>query len=425
MISTRGSPTRVYAQVGAATTSPRALARRANAVSSDICPGRTSLAPDPERPIGLVLSGGGARGAFQVGVWKVLRDHPRGIGRLPDVISGTSAGALNGSLIAAGLSPEDILNFWIDLADHPPVVANVKFFAELRRMLRRLVVREPLRALGRRGRELRQLVRLVRKHPIHSPSGLIALLLEFILTARFDSISVVLDAIATSHLFDTEPFRERFARAIGGHRLPRTRVRLAINTVDVHTGGVVRIVNHRPEKHPRASARHYRYEPTLTLDMILASASIPLLFNPVRVGELDLWDGGLLVNSPMAPCVALGARRIVPVLVTVGDHHDRRPMHSFGDALERLVDAFLENAYRIDRKLLLERNEVAARLPDDNLSVVELFMPIRPRSSALFNAGSYLYFEAAALREMYEAGQRAATRWLERGLELDGRNKPD
>ncbi len=372
-----------------------------------------------------MLSGGGARGAFQVGVWKVLREHPRGLGRMPDVISGSSAGALNGSLIAAGLSPEELLDFWLDLADHPPVTANVKFFGELRRILRRLAVREPLRGLGRRGRELRQLVRLVRKHPVRSPSGLIALLLEFVLTARFDSVSVILDAIATSYLFDTAPFKERLARAIGGYKLPRTRVRLAINTVDVHTGGVIRIVNHEPTKHPRASARHYRYEPELTLDMILASASIPLIFNPVRIGDLDLWDGGLLVNSPMAPCVALGARRILPVLVTVGDRNDKRPMHSLGDAIERLVDTFLENAYRIDRKLLLERNELATRLPDDNLSVVDLFMPIRPRSSALFNAGSYLYFERNALIGMYKAGQRAATSWLDRGLTLDSRNKPD
>ena len=92
-----------------------------------------ALAPDPDRPIGLVLSGGGARGAFQVGVWKVLTSHPRGIGETPLVISGTSAGALNGALIAAGLSADAILEFWLGLADKPPVLANEVFFRSLGR----------------------------------------------------------------------------------------------------------------------------------------------------------------------------------------------------------------------------------------------------------------------------------------------------
>jgi NTE family protein len=73
------------------------------------------LGPDKDRPFGLVLSGGGARGAFQVGVWKVLLEHPQGLGALPQVISGTSAGALNGALIAAGLSPDQMLEFLLDL----------------------------------------------------------------------------------------------------------------------------------------------------------------------------------------------------------------------------------------------------------------------------------------------------------------------
>jgi len=54
----------------------------------------------------------------------------------------------------------------------------------------------------------------------------------------------------------------------------------------------------------------------ITVDMVLASASIPLLFPPVRVGHHLLWDGGLLVNTPLAPAVMLGAEDIVTVLVT-------------------------------------------------------------------------------------------------------------
>ena len=190
----------------------------------------------------------------------------------------------------------------------------------------------------------------------------------------------LLDGISTPYLFDTGPLKKTLERYLGAKRIPPTHVRLAINAVNARTGGVVRIVNHRPTKSPRSSSKHYRYEPEITLDMLLASASIPLLFNPVPVGDHLLWDGGLLVNSPMAPAVALGARRIVPVLVTTAaKRSSAEQLASFGSAVERLADTFLENAYNIDRKLLLDRNELAAHRGDPNLRVVELFRAIRRR----------------------------------------------
>lgn len=56
----------------------------------------------------LVLSGGGARGAFQVGVWKYLAE----IGWKPDLICGTSVGAIVGAGIASGVSLERMINLW-------------------------------------------------------------------------------------------------------------------------------------------------------------------------------------------------------------------------------------------------------------------------------------------------------------------------
>jgi len=383
------------------------------------------LAPDPDSPLGLVLSGGGARGAFQVGVWKVLLEDPRGFGGLPLVISGTSAGALNGALIAAGLHPDEMLEFWLDLAARPPVIANEAFFSTLERALVKILAVEPVRGVRRRIREVSILSALVRKHRWYKSSGLFALILEFVMTARFDSLSALLNSISTSYLFDTRPVRERLARAIRGTHVGNKRVRLAINTVDIGTGSVVRIVNHRPSKSPRSSARHYRYEPDITLDMIMASASIPILFNPVQIDGRYLWDGGLLVNSPMAPAVALGASRIVPVLVTTrgGNHGD--PVPTFGAAIERLADAFLENAYNIDRKLLLARNALAEGTGEPDLRAVELFQAIRPRSSSVFDAGSYLLFEPEALKAMYRAGMDAARAWLDRGPGVDSREREE
>lgn len=60
----------------------------------------------------LILSGGGARGAYQVGVWKFLLD----MGWRPDVICGTSVGAINATAIGCGLNLEELIHIWRTIA---------------------------------------------------------------------------------------------------------------------------------------------------------------------------------------------------------------------------------------------------------------------------------------------------------------------
>src|SRR5438093_584664 len=160
-------------------------------------------------------------------------------------------------------------------------------------------------------------------------------------------------------LADTAPLRHRLVAEFGGEKVPSRGIRLAINTVDAHTGRVVRYVTAAT---PFTRSPDYLIVDAITVDMVLASASIPLLFPPVRIGRHLLWDGGLLVNTPLAPVVALAADDIVTVLATQPPDPDPGPFAHFGRAVERTVDSFLENAFNMDRKPLLERNRVT-RLP--------------------------------------------------------------
>lgn len=65
--------------------------------------------------IGLVLSGGGAKGAVHLGVLKFLREE----GIEPDIYAGTSAGAIVASLIAIGLTPDEIKDSGINIKLKP------------------------------------------------------------------------------------------------------------------------------------------------------------------------------------------------------------------------------------------------------------------------------------------------------------------
>ena len=371
------------------------------------------------RTLGLVLSGGGARGAFQVGVYERLLEDPRFAAR-PAVLSGTSAGGINAALIAAGKSPREMLQFWKSIADDPPVTASAAFFGSALRTLARLSLEEAARWLGTT-QPLRAFLHRVRNHRSLRPGNVLALWVEFLLTARFELVSRFLEGIREPFVVDTAPLRARLVDVFGGERVPNRGVRLALNTVDVHSGRVVRFVT---APAPVTRSADYIVVDAITVDMVLASASIPLLFPPVRVGTHLLWDGGLLVNTPLAPAVALGAEEIVTVLVTEPPEPLPGPLRHFGRAVERTVDSFLENAYNMDRKLLLERNRVT-RLQRGPYREVILYEAVRPVRAAFFNAGSYLYFERGILGAMHDAGRRAAGSWLAAGPRVDHLDEPE
>jgi NTE family protein len=67
-------------------------------------PGETAY----RRDRALLLSGGGARGAYEIGVWKHLCE----MGWRPDLICGASVGSINGAAIAAGLPPDELVALW-------------------------------------------------------------------------------------------------------------------------------------------------------------------------------------------------------------------------------------------------------------------------------------------------------------------------
>ncbi len=367
----------------------------------------------PNQKLGLVLSGGGARGPFQVGVYERLLQDSRFTGG-PTVLSGTSAGALNAAMIAADLSPAEIMEFWFGLADDPPMQASARFFESGALAIARTLAEELVHLPWRIAGDLRRYAQRARHYWPPRPGTLAAITLDYILTSRFDVISRVLDGIDEPFLVNTEGLRARLVDVFGGETVPARR-RLAINAVDINTRRVVRYVTGPV---PAVPASEYVVVPAITVDMLMASASIPLLFNPISIGSHLLWDGGLLVNTPLAPAVALGAERIVTVLVTEASETNEE-LTQMGRAIERTLDAFLENAYNVDRMLLLDRNRLA-HVEGSPYREVRLYDAIRPiYDRELFSAGSYLNLQRDMLRHMYRAGVDAASDWLERGPPVD------
>ncbi len=277
---------------------------------------------------GLVLGGGGARGAYASGALSVLlpelKDHVR-------VIVGTSAGALISAYLAANWhrsvteAIEDGLRFWRELR-----------FAD---------VFAPLVGLGGAARFMRYVGEFLPISSLHSPSVLHPEPLEHTLgrIVDFDQLD--------------ENIREQRV-ALGVVATPAHSNR----SVVFHHGGI-------PRYHDDPlRGIEYVATPTLCAEHILASSAIPALFPAVRVRtpkQAAGWyfDGGPRLNTPIKPALWLGAERVIVIaLNAVAPSRTAPPDHQpdFYVGAAHLLHAALGDPLAQDIRTLANRNALIA-----------------------------------------------------------------
>lgn len=300
-------------------------------------------AGQPTGRLGLVLSGGGAFGAFEAGVIdELLRRDVR-----PDVVSGTSAGALNAGAVAGGVDPNDLVAAWESL--RPWHVARPRL--DVWRLLR--------------------------------PSGFLE---GDGLTDR------ILGSIGWSWMLDTRIQRRLVRRVLGGDTVQPHGIDLAVAAADIARGTTHTFVNRRPPFAPDHA--DYLVADELRVDHLLASSAVPLLFTPVTIDGRSYWDGGIIANTPLAPAVHFGADRIIIVkAIDVA-----RPAHaraSLGHAAAVLLDTLLDHILRTDLKLAAARNQIDGYRrvewkviePSPDVLRPHLGLEFGARASALVDAG--------------------------------------
>ncbi len=259
--------------------------------------------------IGLVLSGGGARGAYEVGVLRWIAEHRPDVLERVRVITGASVGAINGAFLAAhGLDRESVHaleEVWLGL--HVERVMNPS----------------PVRIARILGAGA---ARLFSKQA-HSPAvGLFA-------SGRFRQL-----------LEEVIPF-EGIPRQIREGRFDA----VAVSSTEIGSGRTHVFVDHA-EHMPTPRWPHDRsmegFTTRLSLQHVLASAAIPLLFAPVQVGDYWYTDGGLRQNTPLSPALRLGAERLLVIRLEGPD--SRTPAPGAFPGLGQLIGKML-NAIFLDR----------------------------------------------------------------------------
>ena len=236
------------------------------------------MTESPTGELALVMSGGGARAAYQVGLLRWLaRRHPDL--RIP-ILTGVSAGAINAAFLATHASGfaqrvARLAELWGNLTTEQ--VFRVDSFSLARNMLR----------LG---------AKLVSGGALAKPQ--------------------------THAAVDTAPLRELLERVLDARdgKLPGIQANLrdgvlravAITTSSYTSGqSITWVQGCNIEQWERAHRRSFNTE--ITVDHVLASGALPLFFPAVQIGRDWYGDGGLRLTAPLSPAVHMGADRILAI----------------------------------------------------------------------------------------------------------------
>ena len=327
----------------------------------------------PANTTALILSGGGARGAYEVGVVAGITEalaHARPTRGPFEVFTGTSVGAVNATYLAAhahlpDLAIDGLVTQWRELT------------------LDRHLPLDPFGMLGW-PRTLPIRLRLRR--------------------AKLDAQH--LGAHYGRALFDPRPLERLVATGLSWEQL-HANVRdgtvraLIIAALDVARGRTTVFgeladgVAHTSSRDPRREFRPER----ITEDHVLASAAIPMVFPARRIGNAYYCDGGLRFNTPMAPALRLGVDRLVLIALRYAGPPAHRtdalpeypsPLFLVGKVLNALlldpVDYDLQVLERLNRLLAALEETVSPAQLAGILRVLEeeRGMPYRRVSTLVF-----------------------------------------
>ncbi|MCK5325335.1 MAG: patatin-like phospholipase family protein [Woeseiaceae bacterium] len=294
------------------------------------------MEPQPhQKTTALVLPGGGARGAFQVGVLKAIAELvPRGTINPFGIISGTSAGAINSVVLAAKAR-----RFRVAVAELERVWGNFRCH-HVYRTDTRAMLRSSLQWLG-----------------------------------AFVTGGTVVRMPGS--LLDNSPLRAMLSRNV---RFPRIHDAIEQDWLEAVTVTAAGYSSARSTSFFQATSDHREWSRTrrvgiqsdLNLDHLMASIAVPMIFPPVRIGREFFGDGAMRQATPLSPAVHLGARRILVVGVrdeiadTTPDPVESQMMPSIAQIAGYTLDTLFMDGLYSDLERLSRINQLIDSLPAEH-----------------------------------------------------------
>jgi NTE family protein len=312
----------------------------------------------------LVLAGGGAPAAyFGAGVIQALEKA----GERPRIVSGVSIGAINAYAVGAGMDGMALARMWCHVGwrDVYRPRTDVWRAVNARRLLR--------------------------------PTTNIA--------------EYALGAIGWTWLLDTAPMRRTLTKHLGREGIAATGdVTVVLSALDEATGVTMRFCSRLPPKR-RRDPRFRQVE--LTVDHVLASAAVPLLFRPGGEGGEGgetLVDAGLVAATPLAPVMRYEPDRVI-VVSGAGISRPARAPDSLGAAIALLVDNVAQAALAADLDHARTVNRLVRAAPASTVRREVPILLVEPAEPG-FPLDWFLEFSAARARRVMEYGREQADKAL-------------
>ncbi len=326
-------------------------------------PQRHDPARSPARRINLALQGGGAHGAFTWGVLdRLLEDERLEV----DGISGTSAGAMNGALLTYGMlkggracARELLERFWMRVSEMAQFTLMQPSWFD--RMF----------GLGNLD---------------YSPAYL-----------TFEMLSRLLSPYQYHHP-DMAPLRRILCDIIDFERLRTApESRLFVSATNIRTGKI-RV-----------------FEPQeMAVEVLLASACLPLMFRAVEIAGEHYWDGGFMGNPAMFPLVnRCGASDMV--LVAINPIRSKKLPTTAREILDRMNDiSFNSTLMREMRAIAVVSELVGEHLDGDSSHLRPIYFHMIEAEEVMSELGVSSKFNAdpAFLASLRALGRNAAETWL-------------
>jgi NTE family protein len=286
--------------------------------------------------IGLILTGGGSRAAYQVGVLKAIAEFsPRSSPSPFTIVCGTSAGALNAATLAVNArhfrkGVNSLLNVWKNFRVHE--VYRTDFVG-------------------------------VAYNSVRWVAGLVL--------SSFGS-----DKLNYVSLLDNAPLVELLERALPCEKIQESidsgaLYALSITASGYGSGHSVTFYQGAEEIQPWRRARRVGVRTQIEIHHLLASASIPFIFPAVHIHREHFGDGSMRQLSPISSALHLGADRILVVGMGHGGEEsdsqrnkiDQYP--SLAQIAGHALDSIFLDGMEIDLERLRRINNIVSLIPEE------------------------------------------------------------
>lgn len=293
----------------------------------------TACSNNPNRRTALLLGGGGARAAYQVGVLKALAELvPEGCPNPFPIICGTSAGSINTVAMASNAN-----NFHQGVERITQVWSNFElehvFYSDAKNLARR-ISRWAWCNLG----------------PGNWRNG----------------PSSLLDNTPLRHLLNKHVDFERIEQAINSGHLHG----YCITACSYTSGESKTFFDGSKDIENWQRNRREGIRCKLNIDHLMASSAIPVIFPSVKIGDEHFGDGSMRQSSPISPAIHLGADKVLIIGLRIheGDETPEPPEHrpSLGQISGYVLDTLFLNSLQSDLERMDRTNRVLKDHPNEN-----------------------------------------------------------